>query len=171
MAAYLAGSCYSMRMETLIAVCGFAGSWLLVAGPLYQAALELHEEKIENSHFFKSRKELPPQPHVSNWWWLLPPIKILLERRQTKLYREAFLHSLPNDQVDFMINFINKATAWTYVSGGGFLLACKETYEMLHVLEWHELLFWPIIIVLGLACLFNTAARISHSERLRRKHD
>ena len=35
-------------MEHVIAWAGFAGAWLLVAGPLYQGALEPDEPKLEH---------------------------------------------------------------------------------------------------------------------------
>jgi hypothetical protein len=34
-------------MNQVIAWVGFLGAWLLVAGPLYQGALELREEEVD----------------------------------------------------------------------------------------------------------------------------
>jgi hypothetical protein len=34
-------------MNQVIAWAGFLGAWLLVAGPLYQGALELREEDVD----------------------------------------------------------------------------------------------------------------------------
>jgi hypothetical protein len=57
--------CKSGAIETFISFCGFAGSWLLVAGSLYQAALELKEEGIDHENLNVVRNALPPPDPVS----------------------------------------------------------------------------------------------------------
>jgi hypothetical protein len=48
-------------VHELIAWCGFFGAWFLVAGPVYQAALELEEEGLERDTF---------APRSPGWWVL-----------------------------------------------------------------------------------------------------
>jgi len=82
-------------MHILILWLGFAGAWLLVAGPLYQAALELQEQEIEHERIHELQKSIPqPQP-VSLYWWLLPPIKLYLEQLRSRRYRTLFIVLLP----------------------------------------------------------------------------
>jgi hypothetical protein len=47
-----------VRVETLIAWCGFLGAWLLFAGPIFQAALELQEESREADRIEAEKDEL-----------------------------------------------------------------------------------------------------------------
>ena len=49
-------------MDYVIAICGFVGGWLLVAGPVWQAAIELREEEIDQEAIeaVKSTIAVPP---------------------------------------------------------------------------------------------------------------
>lgn len=157
-------------MELFATWCGFLGSWLLVAGPIYQASLELREEQIAAERIHETRAKVTQERHASAWWWLLPPVIVLLERRSNKQYQEAFFAALPDEDVADMVTFINKANGWLYVASGGLLLAVNETYELSHMLHWHFFTFWAVVIALAAASVINTAYRNSRSERIVRKH-
>jgi hypothetical protein len=145
-------------MHELISWCGFFGAWLLVAGPLYQAALELQEQEIQRDDIEAASKGVPQPPPVSPWWWLLPPVKYMLERRRDRAFREDFLHTLTPRQVEALINYLNKATGWLAVGAGGLLLAVKETGELVEYHEhWPQWLFW----VLAPAMLLVAGAFVS----------
>ena len=60
-------------MESLIAWSGFLGAWLLVAGPIYQAVIELEAEAFERDAVAAVSAMVEPPPRTSAWWWLLPP--------------------------------------------------------------------------------------------------
>jgi hypothetical protein len=82
-------------MNEVISSVVFAGSWLLVAGPLYQGSVELAEldfdrEGIEGLKASAGQLERPDPP--SGWWWLLPPVMYVLRRRWNKAFREATEH-------------------------------------------------------------------------------
>ena len=49
--------------------------------------------------------------------------------------------ALPRDVMASWVTFMNKATAWFYVASGAFLIALKETYELV---EGHE---WPTLVL------------------------
>ena len=51
----------------LILWCAFAGSWLLVAGPLHQGSIELEQEGSEIAEFLTSVKN-QQQPTAVNPW-------------------------------------------------------------------------------------------------------
>jgi len=55
-----------------VAWAGFAGAWLLVAGPIYQAAIELEAEEIERDAIRDAAQAVPGPPPNSRWWWLIP---------------------------------------------------------------------------------------------------
>ncbi len=70
-------------MHELILWSGFFGAWLLVAGPLYQAALELAGENISREDMAGVQPtSRPGEP--SGWWWLIPPVGFWKQRRYAK---------------------------------------------------------------------------------------
>jgi hypothetical protein len=142
-------------MHELISWCGFFGSWLLVAGPVYQAALELQEQAMERDEIEAAGKGVSQPPPVSPWWWLVPPVKYVLERRRDRAFRRDFLHALSPRQVESLVNFLNKATGWLAVGTGGLLLAIKETGELVEYHEhWPQWLFWllaPVMLLIAVA--------------------
>ncbi|HEX3929817.1 MAG TPA: hypothetical protein VHW64_03885 [Nocardioides sp.] len=64
-------------MEHVIAWAGSLGAWPLVAGPVYQAAIELHEEEVDRDALLATKDAVPRPRPLSGWWWLLPPIAFL----------------------------------------------------------------------------------------------
>ncbi len=105
-------------MNQVIAWAGFRGAWPLVAGPLYQGALELLEEDIDREGIEASiariRRPDPPSP----WWWLLPPVMYLIRRDRNNAFRQAALAQLTQAQRDQSTSFINKAIGWYTVALG-----------------------------------------------------
>src|SRR5215468_9479331 len=78
-------------MNQVIAWVGFLGAWLLVAGPLYQGAIELLEEDIDREGIDASIARIPRPDPPSPWWWLLPPVMYLIRRHRSKVFRQAAL--------------------------------------------------------------------------------
>lgn len=157
---------YSDSMELVILIGGFLGAWLLVAGSVYQAALELRDQDIAVDHLRAAGEKRHRPKHVSSWWWLLPPVKIILEKKSKDAYRSEYFNNLSKDDSAALLSFMNKATAWLYVGLGGLLIAAKETYELsehLHVYNW---IFFITVFVLLLLALSNTAIRVRRSERI-----
>ena len=73
----------------LILWAGFAGAWLLVAGPLHQARVELAEEDLERERFTDAMTEVGPPPRTSAWWWLLPPLRLWIGHRRRDRIRQC----------------------------------------------------------------------------------
>jgi hypothetical protein len=137
-------------MHDVILWCGFLGAWLLVAGPVYQAGQELAEEEFERERFQEKMTALPPPAPVSPWWWLLPPVHLYLSRRLKERWQKDFLLVLTDQEYDAVNSFFNKAYGWAIVGAGGFLIASKETYELVEGNEWRLWVFW-VLLLLGLA--------------------
>src|SRR5262245_46427725 len=76
-------------MDQVIDWAGFLGAWLLVAGPLYQGALELREEDVDREGLEASKARVPRPESPSPWWWLLPPVFYLIRRNRSRAYRQA----------------------------------------------------------------------------------
>ncbi len=151
-------------MDHLIAWCGFLGGWLLVAGPLSQAIRELEEEDFERDDLISAAKTIEkPQP-VSRWWWLFPPAYYLRRRRRSEEFRKAITRAMPQDRLEALVSFKDKADTWGIVATGAFLIAVKETWELCETYGWPHLVFW----LLGAAMVAVSAAITSVRTRRRK---
>ncbi|CAN5280973.1 hypothetical protein BH11ACT4_BH11ACT4_20310 [soil metagenome] len=148
-------------MDYFIAVCGFLGAWLLVAGPLLQASLELTEQEIDREKFDEVVSSLPRPIRISGWWWLLPPVAYYLTIRRNSDHQKAVMAALPPEQREQSLTFFNKATGWLIVAGGALLLASKETWEFVEQFEWPTWLFWVLVVVVFALCVTNAAVRMN----------
>jgi hypothetical protein len=158
-------------MNEVISWVVFAGSWLLVAGPLYQGSVELAEldidrEDIEGIKASAAQLERPDPP--SRWWWLLPPAMYVLRRRWNKAFREVTFAQLTETQREQFSSFRHKATGWFTVASGVTLLAAGETWQLIEHHDWPVWLFWVLIVVMLAAAMLSTAARMSGDQRTRR---
>jgi hypothetical protein len=153
-------------MHELILWSGFFGAWLLVAGPLYQAALELGEEDISRDAMAGVDRPVPSTNRPSGWWWLIPPVGYWKQRRYAQDERNAMMAALPRDVMTNWVTFMNKATAWFYVASGAFLIALKETYELVEGHEWPTFVFWILVVVMAGLATGNTAVRMSRTHQL-----
>jgi len=158
-------------MTGLIAWCGFFGAWLLVAGPIFQAAVELHDEDVARDEFEAASKAVVPRyPPASPWWWLLPPVAYYLWRKRSDRFRRAVMTQLGPEVLEQFISFINKATGWLYVAAGASLIAVKETWELAEHEEWHHWVFWVLIVFMALVAVGNAAFRMFRAQRVLEKH-
>ncbi len=151
-------------MELLIAILGFIGSWLLFTGSVYQASLELREQDIDQKHFDEVRRTVEAAPPVSPLWWFLPPVKWYLEQQRSLTFREQFMSVLSPEDIEALVNFMNRANGWLIVAGGGWLLAIKETYEasaMLELSPWYVL---ALLIVMTLLSILYTVISARRSK-------
>ncbi len=152
-------------MNQVIAWAGFLGAWLLVAGPLYQGALELREEDVDREGIEATTARIPRPDPPSPWWWLVPPVLYLIRRRRGSAFRRAALAQLTQAQRDQFTSFVNKATGWFTVALGAALLAAEQTWQAINRHHWPAWLFWLVIIVMLGASVLNTALRMLHDQR------
>jgi hypothetical protein len=152
-------------MEYLIVVVGFAGGWLLFAGPLLQAWLELREETFDRDAMAALVADVPHPPRVSTWWWLLPPVAIYKSSTGQRAYQEAVSRALSDDQRAQMLSFSNKANAWFVVAGGAYLIAVKETWEAVEKFELWPGLFWILIVLMPVLCVVALALRAMRTQQ------
>jgi hypothetical protein len=150
--------------------CGFFGAWLLVAGPVFQASIELSEEGFERSRFADMSKSVESPEPISSWWWLVPPVRYWLERRRQHDYRERILSVMSAEDLEALISFGSKAMGWLYVGMGGFLIAVKETYSLVEEHEWPAWFLFPIVAVMAFIALFNTVVRNSRSREMKARN-
>jgi hypothetical protein len=148
-------------MNQIVAWVGFLGAWLLVAGPLYQGALELLEQDIDREGIQASIARIPRPDPPSPWWWLLPPVMYLIRRHRSNAFRQAALAQLTQAQRAQSISFINKATGWFTVALGAALLAAEQTWQVINRQHWPAWLFWILIIVMLSVSVLNTALRMT----------
>ncbi|MHA3702698.1 hypothetical protein ACXR2U_10995 [Jatrophihabitans sp. YIM 134969] len=146
---------------------GFVGAWFLVMGPLRQAAGELHEQDLDREALAEAGRGVVSPPRVSDWWWLVPPVKYLRERRRNQAFRRAVFEALgPEDRAAF-VDYMNKATGWLLVAVGGTCIAGKETWELLDHYEQHVWLWLVVMGVLGVAAAAFAAASVGRGDQMK----
>jgi len=152
-------------MNQGIAWAGFFGAWLLVAGPLYQGAIELHEADVDRDAIEASTAGVPRPERPSPWWWLLPPVMYVIRHRSRVAFRRAALARLTPVQREQFSSFVNKASGWFTVSIGATLLAAEQTWEVIERYHWPIWLFWLLVIVMLGVSVLNTAVRMIQDQR------
>lgn len=153
-------------MHVLVAWSGFVGAWLLVAGPLFQAAVELDAEGDRRAGLTRASAEVGAQPRLSPWWWLLPPAAYVLQRRRQRAYRQQVFEALTPDEVEDFIEFSNVATGWALVALGALFIALKETYEVVELDAWPGWAFAVLLVVMLALAAANTVVRIRRAHGL-----
>lgn len=152
-------------MNQVIAWVGFLGAWLLVAGPLYQGALELLEEDVDREGMEASIAGLPRPAPPSPWWWLLPPAMYVIRRQRRHVYRNTAIAQLTQEQRKQLTSFFKKANGWFTVATGATLLAAEQTWNVIEREHWPIWVFWLLLVVMLGASLLNTAVRMTRDER------
>jgi hypothetical protein len=153
-------------VDEVIAWAGFLGAWLLVAGPLFQGAVELRDEDLDREAMQAAMEGLPRPDPPSRWWWLLPPVMYVLRRRQNDAYQKAAFDQLSAEQRSQFVGFMNKATGWFTVAGGALLIAAKETWELVEHHHWPVWVFAALMVAAAVASIANTAVRMIRAERM-----
>jgi hypothetical protein len=156
-------------MEYVIAICGFLGAWLLFAGPVYQAALELREEALDEAAFESATASVARPPRISRWWWLLPPVAWAKERDRARRHRAALMAALNPEQREQTVHFLDKANGWMIVASGALLLGVKETWSFTDLLRLPTALFWVIVVVMAALGVLNATLRMWRSREALRE--
>jgi hypothetical protein len=146
--------------------CGYVGAWLLVAGPIYQAALELQEQDVERERIQQVTAQVPAPDPVSAWWWLLPPVRYLLAQRRSRRWRQDMIAALSREDLETLVEFIDKARGWLLVGAGGLLIATKETWELREHYEWPQAVFWILLVASALAAALNTVLSVRRTHHV-----
>jgi prophage maintenance system killer protein len=143
-------------MSEFIAWFGFVGAWLLVAGPINQAAIELEDEDFRREDFARAVARTPRPPRVSRWWLLLPPVAYVLHARRARRQQAVLLDALSPSQVEQLMHFRDTASAWLFVASGAALIAVSETWGLREEYEWPAWVFWALIAAMLGVCIANT---------------
>ncbi len=153
-------------MSQVIAWCGFLGTWLLVAGPIYQAAIDLNDEDFGHEDIEQLRAGLSRPDPVSRWWLLVPPVAYLLRVRRDREYEAALIDALGPEQVEQFLHFRETASAWMFVAVGAFLIAVTETWGLREEYGWPTWAFWALLVFMLALCVTNIAARVRRRQAI-----
>jgi hypothetical protein len=148
-------------VHTLVFWFGFLGAWLLFAGPVFQASVELRAEDETAERMHRAVEGLPPPKKTSFWWWLLPPVHMVLSARRSREYREQVMAAFSDEDLEVIARYINTARGWMLVGLGAFLIALKETWDLVEHEEWSEVTYWVLVVVMTLLALSFTAISAS----------
>lgn len=93
-------------MSAVVSLLSLAGVWLVFAGAVYQATLELRAEVAARELFVAGRKLLVVQrPEVSRWWWLVPPVRMVLMRAHVERAQAALFESLSATEYATLVGY------------------------------------------------------------------
>lgn len=154
-------------MQIFILWCGFLGGWLLVAGPVFQAVIELSEQETKRETIASVTQRYTPPPRNSAWWWLLPPVGYLLHRGRARRRRQEILQLWTPQQLEAIARLSNKATGWAMVASAGVLLALRETWGLTEHYHWSPWRFWLLAAGMAVLSAAYTAVRMSWVGRVR----
>jgi len=128
--------------------------------------LELQEQDIERERLQEATANVPAPDPVSAWWWLLPPVRYLLGQRRARRWRRDMMAALTHEDLEALVEFLDKARGWLLVGTGGFLLATKETRELREHYEWPQYAFWALLAAAGLAAALKTVLSVHRSHEV-----
>jgi len=154
-------------METFFEWLAFIGAWLLFAGPIYQAALKLQDEDIEFDRIRAAGSKIERPPKVSSWWWILPPIKFYKELKRGNINRQSIIKALPSEDVEAIISFNSKATAWLMVAVGGLCVACQESYTLTQHNKWNNIVLLLLIVGMFGLSILNLVSRLNRAKEIK----
>ncbi len=153
-------------MEVVMSWLEFIGAWLLFAGPIYQAALELQDEDIEIDRIRLAGAKIKKAAQVSLWWWLLPPAKIYMERKRSHKYWARYIKTLPNNEVEALVSYRSKANAWLFITVGGFCIAISQSYGLAKENDWNNYILAALIVVMFVLSILNLITRLRRAKRI-----
>lgn len=125
---------------------------------MYQGLMELEEYRNLFDRFDIYSDQFSK---ISPWYWIFPPLKIHLEKfRAMKIFKKF----VDNEQeYRTLISFIDKATAWYFISVGGWFKTISSIYELLE--NNNVPYFWWSFVILILVAtgsgFFSARYRIS----------
>ena len=152
-------------MPSLLGWVGALGAWLLFAGPIYQAALELDAEEVERDELAALADAVDQPARISSWWWLLPPVGYVLNLRRRRVYRKAAFDAMSPTLRRQFVTFADKAAGWALVAAGALLLAVVDTANLGAELAWPPAVTIVVMLALALLAASYTAGR------MRRRHE
>jgi hypothetical protein len=152
-------------MHWLTAWCGFLGAWVLVAGPVYQGAVELGEVEVDRQAI-RSQAETVARPgRVSPWWWLVPPVAYVKTTRIQGVWQQQVMASLTPDQRTQFLTYSNKAAGWFIVGGGAALIGIQQAAELVETYDWPGLVTIPLVAAAAAVALAYTVRRMHLTQR------
>lgn len=153
----------------LVSCISFIGAWLLFAGPVFQSAIELSEERIDLTEADDLRKhlhDLGKPARISVWWWLLPPVAYFKNRRESEQWRIAVLKTIPHHKREEFLSFQRKASGWMIVAMGALCIAIKETVDLVEKFEWPLWLLIPLLLIPFLLSVGFTVDQLQHQRNI-----
>lgn len=157
-------------VHELLAAAGRLGEWLLVAGPVYQAGLDLRQQEAERRRLIQRVAGWRRVAHVSSWWWLVPPVKLYLEQRRTRQQRIQMLASFSHAEVQSLVDYLHKASGWMLVGAGAGMLAFRDTVAFVEARGGGLLVAAVAGLIAAVAAVAAPALRLAWGERLLEEH-
>lgn len=151
-------------MSLWMSVLSFVANWIVFQSSLYQGALELGNQKRLMNELVQNYQEEPPIPV---WYWVIPPIKLRLERNRLK--KIIINHVQEEVKLDDTFIFLDRATTWLYVASASVLSAIVTTYELVIQLSdsFNTWLWIGLVILMIVFGLITISYRLSDKRKKR----
>lgn len=138
----------------------FIAKWILFIFPVFQG-INAFFSRTNVVGFYHERSV--NYPEVSTWLWIIPPLKIYLEKKRfKKIMRDS---QLDRKEAEQFYNITNKAIAWLCISLAGLFEGIDATYSLLEGLDIHLSLFMFILLIVIIVFLLYLSLMYSLSER------
>lgn len=149
---------------------GCIGAWLLFAGPIYQAAIELRDQNITRDDLedLEDRLALVSPAAVNRWWWLVPPVAYVQNRRRNRKWFDGLTEAISADEYVRLQRYQNKANGWLIVACGALLVACYQTAAVKDLHNWSWFTYAVVLVVAFLASVGYTVYQLGQERRFSR---
>jgi hypothetical protein len=152
-------------VSVFTAWCGFVGAWVLVAGPVYQGAVELAEMEVDRTAIRSTAEAVPRPDRVSPWWWLVPPVAYVKISRKQSVWQQQVMASLTPQQRLGFITYSNKAAGWFIVGAGAALIGVEQAVGLTEAMGWPGLTTIPLVLAALAAAAGYTVRRMHLTQR------
>lgn len=161
-------------MDEFIVFIAMLGSWLLFAGPVYQAYIELHDAELKfveiRKNLYETSKQVK-QEKISKWFWILPPLAVIITYIKTQNYRDEVIRHLDRENFELLQKFSEKARGWVVIGWGAFFIAVKETYEFVKELDLSYPIFFTLVIGFALSSFAYTLINTFRVKKFNEKYE
>src|ERR1700753_2105137 len=91
----------------------------MVTWPLSQATLELGQDEAEMARIRAIASNVEGPPPISNWWWVLPPVRVVLSLRRNEALRRQLSEVFTEADYETASAYVRKAMGWLLVGAWG----------------------------------------------------
>ncbi|MFD2253520.1 hypothetical protein ACFSJM_04060 [Lactococcus formosensis subsp. bovis] len=135
-------------MDYFTSILEFFGAWFLFGAPLFQSVTELYEELDKREKLIREIYSHNFEEHVKSisfWWWLFPPLKILLEKIEIKRIKKITDEYITQYTRQKLHRLSVKVNGWSGVTIGAWFIALSTTWEFVKLVHLSLFYWWMFV--------------------------